>query len=227
MAQDFERHFVTGVGTTAQDIPNGTDFNSDDAIVGIHLANTSANTINASVFMTMNQANDNTGADFTYVVDIASSKFRIDTVSQAPLTLYRGNTYTFDVSSNTITGGAVFALATAADAAGSTGYTTGVTTSGTQGQAGATLTLVVTDSTPATLHYYNTNANSYGAAMATTNAHFIIKDAPIPSGSSLQVLDGGAKMVVQNGDRLFVKSDTASSLDAWVSVVDAISTQES
>lgn len=225
MAQDFERHFVTGVGTIAQDIPDGTDFNSDDAIVGIHLANTTGNTINASVFMTMNQANDNTGADFNYAVTVAGGKFVIDSVSQAPLTLYRGNTYTFDLSSNTISGGShVFALATAADAAGSTQYTTGVTTSGTQGQAGATLTLQVTDSTPATLHYYCTAHSGMGAAMTITNAHFIIKNAPIPSGSSLQVLDGGAKMVVQNGDRLFVKSDTASSLDAWVSVVDAIST---
>tara|TARA_R100001163_G_C5002994_1_gene151476 strand:+ start:99 stop:776 length:678 start_codon:yes stop_codon:yes gene_type:complete len=225
MAQDFERHFVTGVGTIAQDIPDGTDFNSDDAIVGIHLANTTLNTINASVFMTMNQANDNTGADFTYVVTVAGGKFVIDSVSQAPLTLYRGNTYTFDLSSNTISSGShVFALATATDAAGSSQYTTGVTTSGTQGQAGATLTLQVTDSTPATLHYYCTAHNGMGAAMTITNAHFIIKDAPIPAGSSLQVLDGGAKMVVQNGDRLFVKSDTASSLDAWVSVVDAIST---
>ena len=49
-------------------------------------------------------------------------------------------------------------------------------------------------------------------------------DAPIPSGSSLQVLDGGAKFVVQSGDALKVVSDTASSLDVWVSAVDAIST---
>jgi hypothetical protein len=37
------------------------------------------------------------------------------------------------------------------------------------------------------------------------------------------LLDGGAKIVVQTGDRLWVKSDTASSLDVWVSAVDAIS----
>jgi hypothetical protein len=40
----------------------------------------------------------------------------------------------------------------------------------------------------------------------------------------LQVLDGGAKIVMQSGDALNVKSDTASSADVWVSVVDAIST---
>ena len=57
-----------------------------------------------------------------------------------------------------------------------------------------------------------------------SNDIYLVKDAPIPSGSSLQVLDGGAKFVVQSGDRIYVQSDTASSLDVWVSAVDAIST---
>jgi len=56
-----------------------------------------------------------------------------------------------------------------------------------------------------------------------TNDFYLVKSAPIPVGSSLQVLDGGAKVVVQSGDILKVVSDTASSLDAWVSTVDAIS----
>ena len=56
------------------------------------------------------------------------------------------------------------------------------------------------------------------------NDIYLIKDAPIPAGSALQVLDGGAKFVVQSGDRIYVQSDTASSLDVWVSTVDAIST---
>ncbi len=57
-----------------------------------------------------------------------------------------------------------------------------------------------------------------------TDDYYIIKDAPIPVGSALQVLDGGAKIVMQSGDILNVQSDTASSADVWVSVVDAIST---
>jgi hypothetical protein len=56
-----------------------------------------------------------------------------------------------------------------------------------------------------------------------TNDIYLIKDAPIPAGSALQVLDGGAKFVVQNNDALKVVSDTASSLDVWVSTVDDIS----
>jgi hypothetical protein len=56
-----------------------------------------------------------------------------------------------------------------------------------------------------------------------TNDIYLIKDAPIPAGSALQVLDGGSKIVVQSGDVLKVISDTASSLDVLTSVVDDIS----
>jgi hypothetical protein len=56
-----------------------------------------------------------------------------------------------------------------------------------------------------------------------TNDIYLIKDAPIPAGSALQVLDGGSKVIVQSGDVLKVISDTASSLDVWVSAVDDIS----
>ena len=82
----------------------------------------------------------------------------------------------------------------------------------------------VTDSTPETLYYYCTAHAGMGNTITSTNAHFIVKDAPIPAGSALQLLDGGAKMVVQNGDRMFFQSSTASSLDVWVSRVDSIST---
>ena len=57
-----------------------------------------------------------------------------------------------------------------------------------------------------------------------SNDHYIVKTAPIPAGSALQLLDGGAKIVMQSSDVLKVQSDTASSADVWVSVVDSIST---
>ena len=56
-----------------------------------------------------------------------------------------------------------------------------------------------------------------------TDDFYIVKDAPIPAGSALQVLDGGAKIVMISGDILNIKSNTASSADVWVSVVDTIS----
>ena len=52
----------------------------------------------------------------------------------------------------------------------------------------------------------------------------MVKDAPITAGGALQVVDGGAKFVVESGDALKVVSDTASSADVYVSTVDDIST---
>ena len=60
--------------------------------------------------------------------------------------------------------------------------------------------------------------------LKNTNDFYLIKNAPIQSGSSLELIDGGAKVVAVSGDRLYIKSSIASSLDAIVSVVDAIST---
>ena len=122
MAQLFRRYALRNLGTTAADAPDGTDFSTYDTIIGIHLANRTTNTINATVFIT--DYNDDADDDPT------------------------------------------------------------------------------------------NNAN---------NTYYLLKDAPIPAGSALQVLDGGAKIVVKDGDRLWVQSDTATSLDAWVSVVQAIS----
>ncbi len=223
MAQDFERDILTGVGTTPSDIPSGQDFNSDDTIIGINMANTTANAITASCFLTSSVLTY--GSDFAFTVTVNSGNFLLDGQTKPAITLYRGFTYTFDVSSNTISSGShVFAFATEADGANNSGYTTGVTSSGSQGSPNATISLEVTDSTPATLYYYCTAHSGMGNSITMSNVHYIIKDAPIPAGSALQLLDGGAKMVVQNGDRMFFQSSTASSLDVWVSRVDSIST---
>lgn len=111
MAQNFRRYTLNNVGTTAADVPNGSNFDSYDTIVGIHLANVTANAITVSCYI-----NDG------------------------------------------------------------------------------------------------------------TNDIYLVKDAPIAAGGALQIMDGGAKVVVQSGDRLWVQSDTASSCDVWVSAVDDIST---
>ena len=57
-----------------------------------------------------------------------------------------------------------------------------------------------------------------------TNDHYIIKNCPIVSGGSLELIDGGSRIVMKNADILKAKSDTASSLDVWASFRDAIST---
>ena len=53
---------------------------------------------------------------------------------------------------------------------------------------------------------------------------YIIKNAPIPVGSSLELIDGGSKIVLVSGHKLQAKSSATDTLDVVVSAVDAIST---
>jgi len=52
---------------------------------------------------------------------------------------------------------------------------------------------------------------------------YLIKNAPIPAGGALELIDGGSKIILQSGDELKVQSSTDASLNCWVSFVDTIS----
>jgi hypothetical protein len=99
-------------------------------------------------------------------------------------------------------------------------------TSNDVGVAAATIFTANSYDTLVGIYVANVAATSVTASVYIndgTNDIYLIKSAPIPTGSALQVLDGGSKIVVQSGDVLKVISDTASSLDVWVSAVDDIS----
>src|SRR6056300_1604826 len=99
-------------------------------------------------------------------------------------------------------------------------------TSNAVGTSAATLFTANSYDTVVGISVANITASAINVSVYINDASndiYLVKDAPIPAGSSLQVLDGGAKFVVQSGDALKVISDTASSLDVWVSTVDAIS----
>jgi len=53
-----------------------------------------------------------------------------------------------------------------------------------------------------------------------TNDHFIIKNAPVSAGGSLVIVGGNQKIVLNTSDSIKVKSDTASSLDAIMSIME-------
>ncbi len=58
----------------------------------------------------------------------------------------------------------------------------------------------------------------------TSTNYYIIKDAPIPTGGSLELIDGGSKVVLQTGDSVEAYASAATSVDIITSVVDSIST---
>tara|TARA_X000001316_G_C911487_1_gene26704 strand:- start:509 stop:817 length:309 start_codon:yes stop_codon:yes gene_type:complete len=53
---------------------------------------------------------------------------------------------------------------------------------------------------------------------AKLGSTFIVKDAPVPAGSALSVLDG--KIIAEAADTIVVNSDTASSADVILSVLE-------
>ena len=57
-----------------------------------------------------------------------------------------------------------------------------------------------------------------------TTDRYLVKDLSIPPASSVELVNGGAKIVLQTGDILKGISSAASSVDVWCSVVDSIST---
>ena len=94
----------------------------------------------------------------------SGNKYYLDGVVAPIANLGVGGSFRFDQSdsSNAVGGVHPLRFATAADAAGGTQYTTGVTTNGTPGSAGAYTEIEVTSSTPTTLYYYCTNHSGMG-----------------------------------------------------------------
>jgi len=59
-----------------------------------------------------------------------------------------------------------------------------------------------------------------GRTSGAEDAVYLIKAAPVPVGSSLVVVGGDQKVVMEPGDVLKVKSDTSSSADVVISHLD-------
>ena len=92
----------------------------------------------------------------TFVVTSASGKYYLDGTEAPALTLHKGWTYTFDMSSNTLGSHPLRFYA------GSSQYSTNVTVTGTQGSAGAKVQIVIPESQPSNFQYYCTNHSNMG-----------------------------------------------------------------
>jgi hypothetical protein len=106
----------------------------------------------------------------TYIVTVPGGTgggYYIDGVQKPTLDLAKGATYRFDVSdaSNSVH---PFRFSTNANNSPSSPYTTGVTTSGTQGNPGAYVEIDLTSTSTDTLYYYCTNHSGMGSQLNLT-----------------------------------------------------------
>jgi len=141
-------------------------------------------------------------ATINHTVTVIGGKFYIDGVQQKTLSFAKGNTYIFNVSDSS-NDTHPFRFSTTSDGThgGGVEYTTGVTTSGTQGQTGATVTIVVSGSAPSTLYYYCTNHSNMGGTINVSNATGV-------------AYPKGAFVTGSNNKVYMVKSDASSVVES-------------
>ncbi len=69
----------------------------------------------------------------------------------------------------------------------------------------------------------NTTGSSINASVLVNNGaniYFLVKNAPIASGGALIPIGGDQKLVLQFNDNVKIASDTATSIDAYMSIME-------
>ena len=145
-------------------------FDSDGFTIAAGSINNTNMNNNGTTYVGWNWLAAGTAPSNTYAVKVVSdsgNKYRFDDFGTNAVTLEisEGGTFTFDQSDSS-NNGHPLRFATQADGANSSQYTTGVTTNGTPGNAGAYTRITVAASAP-TLFYYCTNHTGMGGQANT------------------------------------------------------------
>ena len=165
---------------------------------------------NASVAWNWDAGNTDGKTYTVKVVSDSGNKYRFDDfgTSAVTLSLAEGGTYIFDQSDSSNSGHPL-RFSTTSDGTHNSGseYTTGVTVTGTPGQAGAKTTIIVADSAPTLYYYCSVHSGMGGQADTTTTIGSSNFDGSIQSVSKSN-LSGGFSIVSFTGKTYTGNSST-------------------
>jgi len=86
--------------------------------------------------------------------------------------------------------------------------------------AGAGVTTTIIGMTVANRESSIINVDVELTDTSTSTTTFLVKGAPVPTNSSLVVVGGDQKVVLEESDTITVTSDTAASADATISILE-------
>jgi len=206
-----------------------TTESSLDSIVQVGSATDSYHKIRKSLTLEFEVKVQTKTSDHAWHGSGSSNAYSIDGIESPHLHLVPGNTYRFDQSDSSNSG---HPLRFYYDAAKTTAYTTGVTTSGTPGSSGAYTQIIPTDNTPMVLHY-QCSAHGYMGGRAdfgTRNLTGYTTDGITEGSTNQYFTNARARSAISvSGDLSYNSSTgvisfsetTASTTRALISVTDA------
>ena len=140
-----------------------------------------------------------------YIVNVASAKFTIDDAVAPKLTFRDGDTYVFDQADSS-NAGHILQFSATSNNSGSSEYTTGVTKTGTAGQAGAKTTIITSGSTTDTLYYYSSGGGTYGEEFSNSGYNTSTDDLLKPIVGASSTAEKWGPMINHNIDQIVPKS---------------------
>tara|TARA_R100000734_G_scaffold11339_1_gene8514 strand:- start:3620 stop:5812 length:2193 start_codon:yes stop_codon:yes gene_type:complete len=181
---------VAGINTTH--LANVSGVASNVAILGTTAAVADLNTL-AAISTDITSLADS--LEKTYTVTVANpgtgNVFVLDGVNNPAIEMFRGNTYIFDVSDSSVAGHPLAFK----DGSGNS-WTTGVTTTGTAGQAGAKVTFEVPSNAPASMRYYCTvHGNGMGNTITVKDSNISLVAGSITNINTVAGIQGNITTV--------------------------------